>query len=200
MREKSVGSTTIVVAVLVWFGVAVVLGAAGAFRSLRPPAPQLVLAGLTLLVLAATVGIAPLRRWATDVDVRVLVALHLTRILAGAWFLVLYRRGELPYAFAVPGGIGDVVVGVLALGLLAAVAPDTSGARRLYGVWNVLGLIDILFVVGTAVRIATADPEAMAALLRLPLSVLPTWLVPLIIASHTILAWRLARPGGRAAR
>jgi len=37
-------------------------------------------------------------------------------------------------------------------------------------------------------------------LLRLPLSVLPTWLVPLIIASHVILALRLARPDGRAAR
>jgi hypothetical protein len=31
----------------------------------------------------------------------------------------------------------------------------------------------------------------MQALLRLPLSLLPTFLVPLIIASHVLLVWRL---------
>lgn len=198
MRDEGVGSSTVVVGALAWLGAAAVLGAAGALRSLRPPAPQLILAGLTVLALVATVGIAPLRRWAASVDVRALVGLHLTRILAGAWFLVLYRRGELPYAFAIPGGIGDVLVGLLALVLLVVVTPRTALGRRLYAVWNVLGLIDILFVVGTAVRIASADPDAMVALLRLPLSVLPTWLVPLIIASHVILVRRLARPAGRA--
>jgi hypothetical protein len=33
----------------------------------------------------------------------------------------------------------------------------------------------------------------MAELLRLPLSLLPTFLVPLIIASHVVLGVRLAR-------
>jgi len=214
----------------VWLAIAVALGAAGAFRELRPPAPQLVLGGLTLLVLLAAGLVAPLRRWVSTVDVRALVALHVTRIVAGGWFLVLYGRGELPYAFAVPGGVGDIVVGLLALGLVVAVEPLTVSGRRAYAVWNVLGLIDILYVVATAVRIATRDPEAMARVLprdegrlyrliwqralasqmaakeletttvelRLPLSVLPTWLVPLIIASHVILALRLARSRGHA--
>jgi len=57
----------------------------------------------------------------------------------------------------------------------------------------VLGLADILFVVVTAARLGVADPESMAALLQLPLSLLPTFLVPLIIASHVILGVRLAR-------
>ena len=58
---------------------------------------------------------------------------------------------------------------------------------------NLLGMVDILFVVATAARLAAADPESMAALLRLPLSLLPTFLVPLIIASHVVLGVRLAR-------
>src|SRR5882672_11045095 len=107
MRDESVSTTTVVTAGLVWLGAAVALGAAGVFRPLVPPAPQLILVGLTALTLVATAAVAPLRRWAWTVDVRVLVALHVTRVLAGAWFLVLYRRGELPWAFAVPGGIGD---------------------------------------------------------------------------------------------
>jgi len=60
----------------------------------------------------------------------------------------------------------------------------------------VLGLADILFVVVTAARLGVADPESMAALLRLPLSLLPTFLVPLIIASHVVLGVRLARGSG----
>ena len=56
-----------------------------------------------------------------------------------------------------------------------------------------LGLADILFVVVTAARLATTDPASMVALLRLPLSLLPTFLVPLIIACHVFLGLRLAR-------
>lgn len=194
MRDEGVSTTTVVAAGLVWLGAAVALGAAGVFQPLRPPAPQLILGALTVLVLLATALILPLRRWAARVDVRTLVALHVTRVLAGGYFLVLYQRGELPYAFAVPGGIGDIIVGLLALGLLATTAPWTAAGRWLYAGWNVLGLIDILFVVASAVRIASGDPAALAPLLRLPLSALPTWLVPLIIASHVVIAVRLARP------
>ena len=42
-----------------------------------------------------------------QLDLRLLVLYHLTRFV-GVWFLVLYSRGELPYAFAVPGGWGDI--------------------------------------------------------------------------------------------
>ena len=51
----------------------------------------------------------------------------------------------------------------------------------------------------TAAREASAVPGSMAALLRLPLSLLQTFLVPLIIATHVILAVRLLR-AGRATR
>ena len=194
MGDQPASTTTVVGASLLWLIAAAALGAAGVFQLLRPPAPQVILISLTLLTLLAATVIAPLRRWTATVDPRVLVVLHLTRVLAGGYFLVLYRRGELPYAFAVPGGVGDIVVGLLALWLLVAVTPSTARGRRLYTVWNVLGLIDILFVVATASRIALADPGTLAPLLYLPLSVLPTWLVPLIIASHVILGVRLARP------
>jgi hypothetical protein len=53
------------------------------------------------------------------------------------------------------------------------------------------GLLDLLSVVATAARLALRDPDSMAALLRLPLGVLPTFLVPLLIASHVGLFARL---------
>jgi len=93
----------------------------------------------------------------------------------------------------VPGGWGDIVVATLALGLLATVRDLTKACWRV-GIWNALGLVDILFVVATASRLALDDPDSLNALLRLPLSLLPTFLVPLIIAGHVAVFWRISRP------
>ncbi len=177
---------------LVWLGLALALGASGRLAGLRPPAPQLVLLGLTAVTVLAGVWVPSLRAWALRVDLRGVVALHLSRFV-GIYFLVLYQRGELPYAFAVPGGSGDILVAALALVLLLGAPPRTRGRRLAYVAWNVVGLVDILFVVATAARLALGDPGSMAALLKLPLSLLPTYLVPLIIASHVLIAVRLAR-------
>src|SRR5206468_6075426 len=115
----------------------------------RPPTPQLVLGGLTVLLLAAVVARPRFRRWLATLDLRWLVAVHLTRFV-GLYFLLLYYRDvALPRAFAVPGGWGDIIVATLAFGLLAA-AGELEPKRWLVGLWNTLGLIDILFVVATA--------------------------------------------------
>jgi hypothetical protein len=196
MRDERVDATAVVWVGLGWLAVAIAVSAAGLVERLRPPAPPLAVTALTVLTLVAVAIFAPLRRWVMAVDVRALVALHLTRLVAGSYFLVLYAQGAMPYAFAVPGGIGDILVALLALGLLVAVTPASATGRRLYVVWNVLGLIDIVFVVVTAGRIGAQDPGALLVLLQLPLSLLPTFLVPLIIASHLILFRRLARPTG----
>ena len=175
---------------LLWLLIAVYLGASGRVATWRPPTPQIVLAGLTALVLVAVVTLPRFRRWLRALDLRWLVALHLTRFI-GIYFLVLYYRdGALPYAFAVPGGWGDISVAALALGLLVVARPLET-RRRLVGVWNTLGLIDILFVVATASRLALADPDSMNTLLHLPLSLLVTFLVPLIIADHVVVFWRI---------
>jgi len=175
---------------LLWLLTAVYLGASGRVATWRPPIPQIVLGGLTALVLVAVVALPRFRRWVRALDLRWLVALHLTRFV-GIYFLVLYYRdGALPYAFAVPGGWGDILVATLALGLLA-VSGSLETRRALVGMWNTLGLIDILFVVATASRLALANPDSMSALLRLPLSLLVTFLVPLIIAGHVVVFWRI---------
>jgi hypothetical protein len=176
---------------LVWFAIALGLGASGRLQLLRPPAPQLVLAGLTALLIASGVLSGTFRSWLGSLRLRRIVALHLTRFV-GAYFLVLYGRGELPYLFAVPGGWGDIAIasGALLLVLLVPALEQHSGWLLL---WNLLGLADILFVAATAARLAFADPASMSALQRLPLSLLPTFLVPLIIASHLLIFWRVLR-------
>lgn len=122
-------------------------------------------------------------------DLRALVALHITRFV-GFYFLFLYHRGELPYAFAVPGGWGDIIVAILAL--LVCVLPIKEALRsRAITAWNVIGFVDIALVVVTAARLGLENRFQMRALTYLPLSLLPTFLVPLIIATHVIIHLRL---------
>ena len=129
MPGRGLSTNAVVGATLAWLAAAAALGAAGVFEPLRPPAPQAILIALTVLTLLATAVVAPVRRWTATVDPRVLVVLHVTRVLAGGYFLVLYRRGELPYAFAVPGGIGDIVVATLAIVVCVATRPDQGRGR-----------------------------------------------------------------------
>ena len=191
-RQERLRTTTIVLVLLAWLLAATVLGATGVLRGLKPPAPQLVLLTLTALVILLPLTRPGLRSWLMTIDERLLVTVHLTRFV-GIYFLVLYRRGELPFDFAVPGGWGDIAVATLALALMVGWRATNAAGWWAYSIWNLVGLIDILFVVATAARLAWSQPESMATLLRLPLNLLLTWLVPLIIASHIFLGIRLAR-------
>ena len=176
-----------------WLVAAITVGAAGLLVGLAPPWPQVILIGLTLLSLVAIWRLGPVHRWATRVDVRLLVAFHVTRFV-GVYFLVLYGRGELPYEFAVIGGWGDIIVAVLAIAVIVLGPPD-GWRRTAYLAWNAVGLVDILFVVATATRLAMADPASLAPMLRLPLSLLITFVVPIVICTHVWLFRRLMKGG-----
>jgi hypothetical protein len=187
--------TRIVVLVLAtWLALALIGSGLGFFRLRPPPFPQLVLAGLVLAQIAAAALSARLRGWLRSVPIDALVALHVTRLFAGAAFLALYGQGRLPWAFAVPGGWGDIAVGFGALALAGLRALGRPAGPGAYALWNVLGLIDILGVIASAARSALRDPASMRALIELPLAVLPGFLVPLIVFTHLVLAVRL-RPG-----
>ncbi len=86
-----------------------------------------------------------------------------------------------------------MIVAILALAVVGATRTDF--AKPLLIIWNTLGLIDIMFVVFSALRFGLKDWQSMHALRELPLSLLPTFLVPLIIASHVLIFIRLARTG-----
>jgi hypothetical protein len=187
MKDNSNRVVTLVL--LGWLCFAVGLG--GLFYNARAPAVAATVWMLTALVLLACWKITLLRVWVLNVDVRWLVLLHLTRLFAGVYFLVLCQRGQLPCAFARLAGWGDIVVAILALAVVGALR--TGFAKPLLLIWNTLGLIDIIFVVFSALRFGLVDWQSMHALRELPLSLLPTFLVPLVIASHVLIFARLAR-------
>ncbi len=173
-----------------WLLMAVGFGASGILPTLPMPAPPLILAALTAFALVLGLR-SPLRGWIAMLDPRWLVAVHLTRFV-GFYFLVLYDRGELPRGPGLYGGWGDIVVATLAVLVLLFTGPLLTARERLIlAVWNVLGLAGILVVTAAAARAWLADPGSMAALLRLPLSLLPTYVVPLVLATHVLLFVRL---------
>ena len=174
-----------------WLIAGLAVGRLQLLAGLPAPALPVIIFGLTAGLLAAYAKGGGFRTWLDRLDLRALVLLHVTRFV-GFYFIALYRRGELPYAFAVPGGWGDIVVAGLAL-LVALVPMAKDPRRRAVTIWNVVGLMDILLVVATAGRLAMEDGGQMRALTYLPLSLLPTFLVPLIIFTHVLIFLRLRR-------
>src|SRR4030095_3258093 len=89
-----------------WLCFAVGLG--GLFYNARAPAVAATVWMLTGLVLLACWKITLLRVWVLNVELSWLVLLHLTRLFAGVYFLVLCQRGQLPCEFArLAGGGGN---------------------------------------------------------------------------------------------
>jgi hypothetical protein len=174
-----------------WLLAAIAVGQFLVLQRLPFFAVQGILFGLTALLVLSYRIIPPFRTWVDALDLRSLVLFHVTRFV-GIYFLVLYRRGELAYAFAVPGGIGDIVVAALAVVVVLLPLSSPNQLRAIY-VWNVIGFIDILLVVVAAARIGLSGGFGLRPLTYLPLSLLPTFLVPLIIASHLAIFTRLAR-------
>jgi hypothetical protein len=174
-----------------WFIVALVAGRLELLARLPAAVTPGVLVALTVLVLAACFGLPAVRAWWQALEVRALVLLHVSRFVGG-YFLFLYHRGALPYAFAVPGAWGEMIVALLAL--LVVLVPMRAGFRRhACLIWNTFGSVDILLVVATAARIGFSHPWQLRALQVLPLSILPTFLVPLLVATHVIIFVRLGR-------
>ena len=179
--------STVLLILRVWLVVAMVIGATGALRRLPVPPPAIAI-GLTILILLVIRVSRRAREGARALGPRALVAFHLTRIAAGAYFLILHSRGVLPGEFAIPAGWGDIAVGVAAIGVLALCLPVRTRAQRVgLVVWNTAGLIDILAVLGNGARIFASTPGIGVPFTALPLALLPTFVVPLVIVSHVLL-------------
>jgi hypothetical protein len=179
-----------------WAALAAFLSLAGVFtleRRLLVPL-SLVTAVSTLLVCHRT--LPRFRTWTSGLDLRAILGLHALRAPIGVGFLVLEAQGKLTGAFAQVAGFGDIAVGLLALALLATFGKsDRLRPGRALLLWNAFGLIDILVVVAQAQRLLLfVDPEGIMALAAFPGSMLPTFVVPLVITTH-LLVFRRAFAG-----
>jgi hypothetical protein len=174
---------------LLWFLLALGVGKFQLLAWGPPPLIQIILLVLSIILLITFWKSFSFRNWVQSLGLRPLILVHLTRFV-GIYFLFLYSQGKLPYAFAVPGGWGDTFIATMAL-LLAFLSFKKPRTKKIVLVWNLLGLIDILGVVLTAAKLGLENPASVQALTHLPLSLLPTFFVPLIIASHLIIFFEI---------
>ena len=191
VSEESSGHSTVILILTAWLCLAAGAGIAGWLERASAPVVAVLVWTLTFLALLVCWKLPTVKRWSMIVELRWLVLPHLTRFI-GFYFFLLSSRGELPFAFAGPAGWGDIIVAALAVLLLGL-----SDARswRMLIIWNTIGLTDILFVVMMALRLGLEDWRSMHALREFPLSLLPTFLVPLIITSHGLIFFRGAKLG-----
>jgi hypothetical protein len=152
----------------------------------QPPLP-LGLAVLIPLVVFALwfAGSETFRQFTLSLDPRTLTVLQSWRI-AGYAFLVLYAYGILPGIFALPAGWGDIFIGATAP--LVAIGFTTANHRKSYILWQVLGITDLVTAVtlGTTARLISPQAAATGAMTVLPLSLIPTFGVPLFLIFHII--------------
>jgi hypothetical protein len=176
---------------LVWLAAAVTIGATGLLARLPPPGPQVVILALTITAVVVSTRNRAVRTWVDSVPLRWLVGVHGVRVI-GVVFLLLAGAGILSPLFAARAGWGDIATAVGALVLIATGVPRSPLHRWAYLGWNAFGLLDLAVAVGTAtVVVLRQDVPGVEAMLRLPMSLVPTLLVPLLVASHIVLFRRL---------
>lgn len=174
-----------------WFITAVAMSLAGAYRPISGRIPTVPFGLLTPIVVGVLLSFTwpLLRRTLALVPNTWLVGVQFYRAL-GVIFLVLYAGGHLPGLFALPAGLGDVLVGILAPFVAVAYARSPERARNRVRLWNFLGIADLVIAVTTGF-LTSPSPLQIAAFDRpnvligmFPLVLIPVFAVPLSILLH----------------
>ena len=176
---------------LAWFLLALGGSLLGVFDSgSRPP----LLLGLAFVVpvgafVAGYLTSARFREFVLSLDLRALALAQTVRVV-GIVFVILYFLGALPGVFALPAGWGDFAVGVTAP--VVAWYWKRPFPYRTFVVWNALGTVDLVSAVTLGV-LASASPVGVLAgdvttrlMGQFPLSLIPTFFVPLLLIFHLI--------------
>jgi len=179
------------VAVTAWLALALLAGATGFLARLPFPGPQLIFLVLFAATLVATTAVPALRAWVDALPLRTLIGINALRLI-GITFLVLAARGQIAPVFAARAGWGDIATALLALILVAAGEPRTPLRRGLTHAWNAFGFLDLVVAVATATAVTLrGTTPGIAPVLYLPLVLIPTFFVPIFLASHVIIFRRL---------
>jgi hypothetical protein len=178
-----------------WATAAAVLAARGFFRppDIRSTPPIGIHLALVLAALALCLGFSKSLRSLLS-NQKNLIRLNMWR-LVGAVFLILMADGQMPALWALPAGIGDVIVGVTAPWIARRV--DAPGGRRLAILFNLFGMADLIVAVGLGImtspgptQVFHTTPTSELAT-QFPLALVPTFLVPLAFMLHVVSLWQL---------
>ncbi|MGH8259448.1 MAG: hypothetical protein ACREUG_07125 [Steroidobacteraceae bacterium] len=184
-------SVTVVLAV--WFALVVSFGAFDAFVG-PPGTPPIAIGvgfGAPLLLFFAGLRLSQsFRDFVRSLDLRLIAGMQAWR-WGGLGFLSLYAHGVLPAMFALPAGLGDMAVGLVAPWMvLGLVRHPRFASSPAFIRWNVFGVLDLIVAVSLgalSATLSTATPGEIttAPMATLPLLMIPAFFVPLFLMLHT---------------
>lgn len=193
-RDQKAYLSTTTILLSVGFGASTAIAVAGGFSGGLGAKLALPLLALSLVV-PLVVGViiastsSEVRRVISRPEVQPgIIAVHALRFIQGSVFLAMVPLGVLPAIFALPAGLGDVLVG---LGALPASRWIDSGRRGRVVWWNLFGLLDLAnaTVLGVAtvpgIQLLHTSPTS-ALLVASPLTIIPTFCVPIYVLLHII--------------
>ena len=185
-----------------WFLLALSCSLLGVFDSKqRPPIPL----GAAAILPVVAFGIcylkwAEFRQFVLAANLRVLTLAQTWRV-GGVVFLILHQQGLLPSVFALPAGLGDIAIGATAPLVALAISSRTSFPIKTFVAWNLLGMFDLVMAVTLGI-LASDSPFGVLAgdittqmMGTFPLSMIPTFFVPLLIIFHLIALGRVWNEG-----
>ena len=178
-------------AVLVlWFALNLIINLLGVFGPTTPDLYVYLAILIPVALLAASYGVAGIRRFLLSIDLRLLIIVQGWRVV-GAAFFFLYAFNVLPRLWAFPAAFGDIAIGVTAPVFAMALIIGRPFPRWAFIVWNLLGILDFVvaaflgLAVGELVGIRSGE-ISIAPMTVLPLVLFPTFIVPFFILVHLI--------------
>ena len=119
-----------------------------------------------------------------------LIAVQTYRI-GGIAFLWGMTQGILDPAFAIPAGVGDLLIGLTAIPFAIFLWKGYSWSKYALIVWSVLGIADLVNAI-TLGRITSPD-FSNSTMATFPWVLVPTVGVPLGLALHGVTLYRLRK-------
>jgi hypothetical protein len=185
--RKRRGTRVLLIVLAIW-GLAVVVAAqTGIYKAIYP----LVLASIIALGIVVPVIVYAMlkgfRAYIEAIGLRPLTVFHIWRIGAAVLFFWYGARDLLPQVFVLIAGWGDLIAGLLALGV--TLLPEN---RTRYLVFEIFGFADFVAAVGTGLTMFLLHDPRMSGIQTLPMALIPFYGVGISGASH-IMAFDLLR-------
>src|SRR5919106_1486247 len=125
-----------------------------------------------------------------DKTTALIVAAQTYRIL-GIAFLLGMTQGLFDPAFAIPAGVGDILIGVTAIPFAIFLLKGYSWSKYAVVVWSVLGIADLVNAI--TLGLITNSDFGSPMVTTFPWILVPTVCLPLALALHVIVLYRLRK-------
>ena len=176
-----------------WFLLALGGSSLGVFDSGQRPPIALGAAAILPVIAFASAYLTwkGFRQFVIASNLRLLTLAQSWRI-GGLLFLILYSRDILPAIFALPAGWGDMMIGATAPIVAWAISTKKRFSKQTFVSWSALGMLDLVMAISLGI-LASASPLGIfagelttKAMGKFPLSLIPTFFVPLLFILHLI--------------